>query len=588
MAIAAVQIAKPPRSSFASVALTGVLAAVALLGILPFVWSVHMLPLPSFDSEVVAAFCLGFALLCSGPLKGPAAKIRWPLPLFLLSLCTLVSLQQALGMLAYSQLAVRFYLYTACVLLAYVLGRRLLATGHAAEATRYFCGAMLIGGLYTVLVQWLQMLDLEVLPPWMAAVFKDPVVQTRPFGNLGQANHADTYIAMAAFCALYLGKRAPRDAWFVAPSLMVTACGLALTGSRMGIAFLALLMATLFAPTALRPLGLRQRWAGLAALLAGYAAGLIAIRIVAGEFDTLTRFSEHSWPIRVELLRQAWVLSLQHPLLGLGVGQFASGSYWIARPGPYSQLANNCHNLILELAVEFGWPAGVAVCGLAVSWFWRDLRARLAQPESAFAIAILLLLGIHSMLEFPLWYLFFALPAALLFGLAEPEWDRYASVDVRRILPMAGFTVLSVGLGYHLNYDALKQAASPLWFEMKHVRKRTVADAILVLSVADSKLFQPEAEYLMVDLKHPPDEGTSGPLERAARLMRVTPATDVAAQYIVLLAQAGQVDAALANVPRLRLFARESYAVYRDDILDRTRFLGREAAPLRHELRRAS
>src|SRR5258706_7162696 len=133
-----------------ALAVAGALGGVALLGILPFLWTVHRYPIPSFDSEVVSAWCLGFALLSSGLLTGRETSIRWPLPTVLLGLCAIALLQQMLGMLAYSQQAARFLLFAACMMAAYVFGRRILAVGRAREVTDCFCAAVLIGGLYSV------------------------------------------------------------------------------------------------------------------------------------------------------------------------------------------------------------------------------------------------------------------------------------------------------------------------------------------------------------------------------------------------------------------------------------------------------
>jgi len=124
-----------------------------------------------------------------------------------------------------------------------------------------------------------------------------------------------------------------------------------------------------------------------------------------------------------------------------------------------------------------------------------------------------------------------------------------------------------------------------MWLESKNVRNRVPADADLVLMVADSKLFQPEADRLMIDLNHPPDENTNGPIDRAARVLRVLPAPEVIAQYVVLLAKAGRIDEALLHARRLQVLGHDNYPALRDWILDRTRDLGPQTAPLRHALR---
>jgi len=555
-----------------------------MLGLLPFVWAVHHFPLSSFDSEVVSAWCLGFALFFSASLGGRDTSIAWPLPTLLLGFSAIALAQQMLGMLAYSQQAIRFLLYMGSMLAAYVFGRRVLAAGRAKEAIDFFCAAVLIGGLYSVCVQWLQLLDIEKLPMSIAFVYKSDAVQQRPFGNLGQSNHLTTYLGMSALSALYLGVRARRT-WLVVPSLLVIACGLAMTGSRMATAFLAILIGALFAPSALRPKVTALRWVAAAALLAGYIVGIIAVRTVAGDFDTIARFGANTWPLRRELWWQAWHIALKQPLLGLGVGQFPAGQFWVARPSPFNAMANNCHNIVLHVAAEFGWPAALAVGALALNWGVRDLRRRIERPELALAFGLLLLVAIHSMLEFPLWYLYFAIPAAFLFGLAEPERQANASVDVTLILPISGLAVLGVGLALSVNYSWIAQASAPAWLEANHIRTRAPEDALLVISIADSKLFQPEADRLMIDLKHPPDENTNGPMERTARLARALPVPELVTQYVVLLARAGRVEEATQYASRLSLFASDRYPDERDRILDQIRDLGPQTAPLRHALR---
>jgi O-antigen ligase len=569
-----------PRVNADSLGTAGALGGVALMWTLPFLWTTHLFPMPSLYSELAAASCLAFALLSCALLKRDDAQLQWPLPALLLGLTALALTQQALGMLAYAQLAIRFLLFTSAMLAAYVFGRQIVAAGRTVEAVKVVCTACLLGGIFSVLVQWLQLFDLEILPFWLAAVYKSEVVQHRPFGNLAQANHQATYLALAAMSALYVG-RITRRSWLAPVSLLLLASGMALTGSRMGAALLALLMLAQFAPSALRPEQSRSRWLACVAMVAGYGVALLALRLVVVHIDTL----ERPLALRHELWRQAWEIGLQHPMLGIGVGQFGGGEYWVARPGPYTVPATHCHNVILELAAELGWPAAVAAAGVALCWGLRDLRSRLGQPEQALAWGMLVMIAIHSMLEFPLWYLFFAIPAALLFGLGEPVLARSAKVDLRRILPLAGITTLAVVIAFEAGYPEVAAAATPLWLEMNHFRKRVPQDALPIIELADSKLFRPEVEHLMLELKHPPDEQTAGPLERNARLLRMLPDAELSARYIAALTKAGRIDEAILHVSRLRVFAGPNYPLYRDSILDDTRDLGPQTAPLRRALR---
>jgi hypothetical protein len=65
---------------------------------------------------------------------------------------------------------------------------------------------------------------------------------------------------------------------------------------------------------------------------------------------------------------------------------------------------DNAHNLPLHLAVEFGVPLALLVCAAVLLWIkqqrpWRELR-----PERQLAWAVLAVMGVHSLLEYPLWY----------------------------------------------------------------------------------------------------------------------------------------------------------------------------------------
>ncbi|MBL8431135.1 MAG: O-antigen ligase C-terminal domain-containing protein [Dechloromonas sp.] len=62
--------------------------------------------------------------------------------------------------------------------------------------------------------------------------------------------------------------------------------------------------------------------------------------------------------------------------------------------------------MIFHLAAEMGIPFALAVAGLLGWWGIRVWRARLALP-GLWALASLGVIGVHSMLEFPLWFAHF-------------------------------------------------------------------------------------------------------------------------------------------------------------------------------------
>jgi hypothetical protein len=98
-------------------------------------------------------------------------------------------------------------------------------------------------------------------------------------------------------------------------------------------------------------------------------------------------------------------LIAQEPLAGWGWGELDFAHFTTLYGGPrFCDILDNAHNLPLHLAVELGIPAALAVCLGAGLWAWRQRPWREQAPLRQFAWALLALMLLHSMLEYPLWY----------------------------------------------------------------------------------------------------------------------------------------------------------------------------------------
>ena len=116
-------------------------------------------------------------------------------------------------------------------------------------------------------------------------------------------------------------------------------------------------------------------------------------------------------------------LIAQHPWPGVGFGEFNFA--WTLTPFPDRpvEFFDHTHNLPLHLAVELGVPLAVVVLGAA--GFRAVARVRgVARPQKdakrrrlRAAFVMVLMMALHSLLEYPLWYAYFLLPTALAFGL---------------------------------------------------------------------------------------------------------------------------------------------------------------------------
>jgi hypothetical protein len=108
----------------------------------------------------------------------------------------------------------------------------------------------------------------------------------------------------------------------------------------------------------------------------------------------------------------------QHPWQGWGLGEtdFAhySTDYQSER---FCDLLDNAHNFPLHLALELGLPFALASCLFVVHWVFKRGNLRDLTDAQCIAFALLLVVGLHSMLEYPLWYGPFQMTLGLALGL---------------------------------------------------------------------------------------------------------------------------------------------------------------------------
>ena len=111
---------------------------------------------------------------------------------------------------------------------------------------------------------------------------------------------------------------------------------------------------------------------------------------------------------RIPLWSNVLHLIAQKPWLGwagLGWGELDFAHFITLYNGPrFCDILDSAHNLPLHLAVELGVPVALLVCGGFAWWVLRQKpwAERDAARQMAWAVMALILL--HSMLEYPLWY----------------------------------------------------------------------------------------------------------------------------------------------------------------------------------------
>ncbi len=108
----------------------------------------------------------------------------------------------------------------------------------------------------------------------------------------------------------------------------------------------------------------------------------------------------------------------QRPWLGWGWGETDYAHFMTGYSSlRFCDMLDNAHDLPLHLALEFGVPFALAVMALFGVWILRRTTWREQQAWRVMAWCLILVLGLHSLLEYPLWYGPFQMTLGLAIGL---------------------------------------------------------------------------------------------------------------------------------------------------------------------------
>ncbi|MDO8698824.1 MAG: Wzy polymerase domain-containing protein [Rhodoferax sp.] len=226
-----------------------------------------------------------------------------------------------------------------------------------------------------------------------------------PGGFLQQRNQLASLL-VCALCALAVLSRFRATAGWGAA---VCAVVLALTGSRTGLVeLLAISIWWLFGP---QPTAALPRRFLLVGTWGGYLLGAILAPLAVGRsvwgVGILARANEGGAACNSRLTLWSNVLDLiaQKPVLGWGWGNLDYAHFTTLFQGVrFCELLDNAHNLPLHLAVVLGVPLALAFCALCTWGLWRGKPWAERNQNRLMAWDILMVIGIHSMVEYPLWY----------------------------------------------------------------------------------------------------------------------------------------------------------------------------------------
>jgi len=155
----------------------------------------------------------------------------------------------------------------------------------------------------------------------------------------------------------------------------------------------------------------RRVWFVLLVAALAYAVAAMALPSLAGgdrlSAGILARLhnGDSQCSSRLTLWSNVLHLIAQKPWLGWGWGELDYAHFITLYPGPrFCGILDNAHNLPLHLAVELGLPFALVFCAVCLWWVLRAKPWRETNATRQMGWTVLTLIGLHSLLEYPLWY----------------------------------------------------------------------------------------------------------------------------------------------------------------------------------------
>lgn len=475
-------------------------AALLVLLVLNFVWPRSVLP-----SLMVTPFLMGGCTLALSGLAFRPVLSRATGAWLAMSLLAIGLSQQPEPLALIALAAAAIGAWIAIALGQEFDARRDLLTG--------VMWALVAGMVINTLVAGLQYVDVErALYPWVSQN-----ASGRPYGNLRQANHLATFSTIGLLAVWWLYREARLSVHMVCTLALLAILGVAFSASRTGLLELVVLSGFMLLwrksarPLELAVFVLAPVWMMLLVECLQFGAVLLGHELegIRGRDSASTRLVY--W-------QEAWSLALQHPINGVGWGNLAFARVSELPFNARVESTANAHNLVMHLLAETGFAITFFVLA-PVAWaLWRRPPWRLSGSNARWAWMVIAVVGTHSLLEYPLWYMNFLIPTAFAFGLLL-SFEPTPTPSVRglpKALTVFASCLLLVGAASAL-YDYLRVASA---FDEDN---RASADLAKVASIQSTFFYRHYADRALLERVPLTDANAAEMLKVTTRLLNEGP-----------------------------------------------------------------
>ena len=376
----------------------------------------HYRPWVNFHSEALALAGVAFLIMSRGIAKSSTSTSVPAIALYVIGIAFIPWLQYICGISLFvgDALVVSLFLsgFAGSIWLGHNYGATLPDGEDALAPVFHMLWFVAMVSAAIGLLQWLSLQE----------SFGMYVVQTnagdRAMGNLGQPNQLATLllVGMASLAWAFETKR--MGGVGLVAGVLFMSVGLVLTQSRAGMLSAVVVALFLLWKNNVTRARIAPRY--IVVWFLGYGA---AVQFLPFLHELLLMADARSMNVGVDSARVIiWkqVLSgiVQAPWFGYGWNQTPTAHAVGSLAVPSSMTYTNAHNVVLDLVAWNGLPIGLLLTGACAYWLVSRMQ-RANQSGSIYAIACLLPIAVHSMVEYPFAYSYFLLTAGLLVGVVE-------------------------------------------------------------------------------------------------------------------------------------------------------------------------
>lgn len=376
----------------------------------------HYPPWSSFHSNAWVAFSLCLIAL----------RVLWRHhPIFrigiaetaLLGMSLIPLAQYAGGLIPLPTTALLSWLYVFGFVLAIIVGRTWAQIEPDAPTREVLTAAALAALVSTALeiYQWIGLTEKDGLTDiWIMYLEKGD----RPYANLGQPNQLATLLLLGLMGIVQLKLAGRLGTLATAGAVVFVLFGIALTQSRTALLTLSFGTAFVLTQKKFEIPSTSKKW--IAASYVFYLLALFGHAALGRLFGLATASSiatRTNGELRFDLWRMAFDATTVSPWLGFGIDRSNEGFFqvFLRHPALANLYFEQSHNLILDFALWFGWPLGIALTAMLAVWVARIIKSIRTKTQLA-ALGGIFAVLVHSMLEFPHHYGYFLWPLGILIG----------------------------------------------------------------------------------------------------------------------------------------------------------------------------